>query len=214
MQADPCVSSNAPSLGASGEPGHLCWRDGLFYKMLKMGIGGNFIKVLQSMYSQTKYAVKVDNRISEPFLSSVGVKQGCVLSPLLFNLYLSDLPCIFDNSCDLLVWMHCHCLLFADDLLLLSESSQGLNACINRLDTYCRKWGLTINLAETKVIIFNKGGHKISKFNFFYKTTQLRLSSGTVTGVWYFPHVALLHVQLKPFMTKPVRPSSPWKSGY
>ena len=100
MQADPCVSSNAPSLGASGEPGHPCWRDGLFYKMLKMGIGGNFIKVLQSMYSQTKYAVKVDNRISEPFLSSVGVKQCCVLSPLLFNLYLSDLPCIFDNSCD------------------------------------------------------------------------------------------------------------------
>ena len=153
------------------------WRDGLFYKMLKMGIGGNFIKVLQSMYSQTKYAVKVDNRISEPFLSSVGVKQGCVLSPLLFNLYLSDLPCIFDNSCDPVSVnaLSTNCLLFADDLVLLSESSQGLNACINRLDTYCRKWGLTINLAKTKVIIFNKGGHKISKFKFFLQDNPIEI---------------------------------------
>ena len=49
--------------------------------MLKMGIGGNFIKVLQSMYIQTMYAVKVDNKVSQPFLSYGGVKQGCVLSP-------------------------------------------------------------------------------------------------------------------------------------
>ena len=48
--------------------------------MLKMGIGGNFIKVLQSMYSQTKYAVKVDNRISEPFLSSVKCEPKSGLS--------------------------------------------------------------------------------------------------------------------------------------
>ena len=52
------------------------WRDGLFYKKLKMGIGGNFIKVLQSMYAQTKYAVKADNTISEPFVSSVGCKTA------------------------------------------------------------------------------------------------------------------------------------------
>ena len=51
------------------------WRDGLFYKLLQMGIGGNFLTVLQSMYSQVKYCVNIDGMVSKEFSSCVGVKQ-------------------------------------------------------------------------------------------------------------------------------------------
>jgi hypothetical protein len=145
------------------------WRNGLFYKLLQMGIGGNFLRVLQHMYRNVFYTVKLDGKISTSFKSTVGVKQGCVLSPLLFNLYVSDLPAIFDESCDPVSVndLRTSSLLFADDLVLLSETAKGLQQCLNKLNEYCKKWGLTINVDKTKILIFNKGGLKISKFKFY-----------------------------------------------
>ena len=98
----------------------------------------------------------------------VGVKQGCVLSPLLFNMFISDLPDIFTADCDPVTVnsLSTNSLLFADDLVMLSESAEGLQNCIDKLEGYCNKWGLCINQSKTKVIIFNKGGMKISKFRF------------------------------------------------
>ena len=48
----------------------------------------------------------------------------------------------------------------------MSESAQGLQQCLNKLAMYCNKWNLSINTSKTKVIIFNKGGYKISRFHF------------------------------------------------
>ena len=153
------------------------WRDGLFYKLLQMGIGGNFLTVLQSMYSQVKYCVKIDGMVSKEFSSSVGVKQGCVLSPLLFNLYIADMPRIFDETCDP-INVHAlstNCLLFADDLVLLSESAAGLQNCLHKLKNYCQSWGLNINMSKTKVVIFNKGGMKITRYKFYLDQNDIEI---------------------------------------
>jgi exonuclease III len=146
-------------------------RTALIYKLLKADIGGNFLGVLQSMYSNVSYSVKVNNQYSENFHSSVGVKQGCVLSPLLFSLFMRDLPNIFSKECDpvKLFDIDLSCLMFADDLILFSRSSTGLQNALNNLDEYCNKWGLHVNLTKTKVIIFNKGGHLIKKFSFTFQ---------------------------------------------
>ena len=67
-------------------------RQKLFDKLRKEGVQGGFLDVLISMYSNYKSAVKIDNKLTESFTSHAGVKQGCMLSPALFNFYLSDLP--------------------------------------------------------------------------------------------------------------------------
>ena len=71
-----------------------------FNKLLKYDIGDNFLSIIQNMYSDAQYRVKINNLLSPPKESCVGEKQGCVRSLLLFNLYLSDFPKIFEDSCD------------------------------------------------------------------------------------------------------------------
>ena len=56
--------------------------------------------------------------------------------------------------------------MFADDLVLISESHTGLQNCLSELYNYCKKWGLSINTDKTKVVIFNKGGHKYKNYHF------------------------------------------------
>jgi hypothetical protein len=104
------------------------WRDALIYKAINANIGGNFLKTLQNMYNEVFYCIKLENGMTPTFLSNVGVKQGCVLSPILFNLFLSDLPSIFDHTCEPIQIddLPLSCMMFADDLILLSKSSTGL----------------------------------------------------------------------------------------
>lgn len=146
-------------------------RQALFYKLLKADIGGNFLKIIQNMYKEVHFQVKLSSGLTESFASKVGVKQGCVLSPTLFNLFVSDLPSIFTECCDPveLYDTPISCLMFADDLVLLSQTAAGLQNCLNKLGDYCDSWSLNVNLNKTKVIIFNKTGKLLSNFHFYYK---------------------------------------------
>ena len=154
------------------------WRDGLFYKMKLMGIDGNILQLLQNMYQQVQYCVKLNGKVSKPFNSSIGVKQGCVFSPLLFNMYVSDIPDIFDDACHPVTVnsLTTNSMLFVDDLVLLSESAEGIQRCLGKLENYCLQWGLTINQDKTKVIIFNKGGKKLQKFKFYVNDSEIEIA--------------------------------------
>ena len=59
-----------------------------------------FVILMIYMYSKVSLSVKLHSGLSPPFESSVGVRQGCNLSPTLFNIFVSDIPEIFDSSCE------------------------------------------------------------------------------------------------------------------
>ena len=134
------------------------WRHGMFKKLLQLGIGGNFYKVIKHMYMHSKFVVKKDNLISNEKNSTQGVRQGDGLSPVLFNIYVNDIDQIFDFSTTKPVSLQTtqfNCLMYADDLLLLSETEEGLQSCINSLENYCKIWKLQINIDKTKIMIFS-----------------------------------------------------------
>ena len=87
------------------------------------------------------------------FKSCFGVIQGGVISPQLFNEFLSDLGDFLDTESGvkldkkLLLY-----LLFADDLILLSYCAKGLQKQLNCLYKYCAKWHLIVSLLKTKVL--------------------------------------------------------------
>ena len=139
------------------------WHNGLMFKLLaQYQIGGKFYGVLKSMYSTARACVKLPDGITESFPIQRGIKQGDTLSPYLFNLYLNDINGIFTQQCcpPQLGTHYVKCLLYADDLLILSESKQGLQNSLTKLKEYCTKWKLKLNVKKTKVLIFSSKSTK------------------------------------------------------
>ena len=126
--------------------------------------------------------LKLPEGLLQPFVTTIFVKQGCVLSPLLFNLYIDRISKIFDPSCSPVKINNkdFNCLLWADDLLLVSETPQGLQNCINKMEKVYTDLDLKINIKKTKVIIFNKKGTTmVNKFQFYLKGEKFPLRTNT-----------------------------------
>ena len=117
------------------------------------------------MYLDNISAVKLDqlNKHSEFFSSEAGVRQGDSLSPTLFNIFINDMLKIFEDPiCKPahIDGLNIGCLAYADDLLICSESKNGLQEGLNRLSEYCKKWCLTINVKKSKIMLFHKAKRK------------------------------------------------------
>ena len=122
------------------------------------------------LYDGDQSCVKLGNNITDNFISNQGVKQGCTLSPLLFNIFLSDLQERIEvpenKPTEISPNNFLGCLIWADDLLLLSQTEIGLNNMLKELKKYSEENGLTVNIKKTKVMIFNKTGRHIRR-NFY-----------------------------------------------
>ena len=122
------------------------WRSALCLKLLEKGIGGNMYHLIKDMYYKNVSSVKIGNLKTRNFCNDIGVKQGDGLSPTLFNIFIDDLTQILnDNECDpcKIHDVQVGSLLYADDLIIMSESSDGLRNSLLKLDQYCNKWAHT-----------------------------------------------------------------------
>ena len=66
-------------------------RDNLWFKLIKLGIRGNILSIIKSMYENVKSKVRFKNQLSEEFSCMLGVRQGECLSSFLFSMFLNDL---------------------------------------------------------------------------------------------------------------------------
>ena len=117
---------------------------------------------------------------SEYFNYNRWVRQGCILSHLLFNLYLNDIPSRLDNThgSDPITspnGSRLNLLLYAYDLVLISTSAVGLQRSINSLHQFCKESSMSVNTQKSKVTIFQKERRKciLEKLSFFLDDLQI-----------------------------------------
>ena len=149
-------------------------RDILLTKLHDRGINGKVFEIIRKIYTEDMAAVKFGNKASDPFKTNKGVRQGCVLSPLLFNIFLSDIQEVFDVCKDnpTLNDMEISSLIWADDILILSENPEGLQSKLDNLGVYCHRNKLKVNTEKTKVMTFTKSG-RLLNHNFYFGRKQL-----------------------------------------
>ena len=111
----------------------------MLYRLKEIGSIGKILDISKSMYKSPKVSLIHQDKISQTFLTTIDLKQGDVLSTILFNIYINDLPLM---------------------------SKEDLQKRISILEQYSNEWGLELNLSKTKIMIFNKQGATIRKFKF------------------------------------------------
>ena len=122
---------------------------------------------MRNMYSKIKAIVKVKSKLYKWIKDHCGTNQGGPLSPNMFRFILADLREFLENELGIVIGeeLLVH-LLWADDLVLMSDSAEGLQNQLNCLFEFCCKSQMIVNETKTKVMIYgkNNSGH-IFSFN-------------------------------------------------
>ena len=159
-------------------------RSALLYKIFERGIGGKYFQILKSMYNNARSRVKWDGQLGRIFDNLTGVLQGSVVSPTLFKLFLDDLKDYLQKNKGVSVGDIFLCyLLFADDLLLLSETSTGLQHLIRGLEEFCKQWHMLLNLTKTKISVYNERYQSPDAINTFYFNGNIIEKTGSYNYV-------------------------------
>lgn len=132
----------------------------LWERLSQLGVNGQFLQAVKCMYDKVICRVKTPSGFTNPFPSTLGVKQGCPLSPLLFGLYIDHIQQYLNGfiryiDAPRLNTTPIPALLYADDLALISESKCGLQTSLEVLEYFCSTKGLSVNLEKTKILVFN-----------------------------------------------------------
>jgi len=142
------------------------WREGLWYKLWKAGIRGKIWRVLRNMYRKVESSVLLGDTRTDFFEIDVGLRQGCILSPLLFIIFINDLRDHLDRLGQGVKWgkRSISILYFADDIVLLSDTKQGLEAMMKLIYDYSLKWRLKYNFDKCQVVVFQNTAREPLKY--------------------------------------------------
>ena len=135
--------------------------------MYHYGIKGKMWQVLKNIYKKVESCILLGDTRTDFFNIEVGVRQGCILSPLLFLLFINDL-CQVINDLNMGVSVgnkRISLLLFADDIVIL-EDKKDLEYMLRIVHEYSLKWRFKFNYNKCAVLVFSN--NKVKRDNITY----------------------------------------------
>lgn len=124
-----------------------------------MGIDSKDLKIITNLYWNQTAVLKIEGEHTDEVKILRGVRQGCILSPILFNLYSEH---IFREALDNMDegipinGIRLNNIRYADDTIMFADTIEGLQKLMNKITEVSSSYGLDINANKTKVIIITK----------------------------------------------------------
>ncbi len=144
------------------------------------GVGGKLLSAIKSFYEEASACVKINVETSEHLEIKVGLRQGCVMSPWLFNIYMDGVMRkvkgkvgeaevrLYDEGRK---WV-LNSILFADDTVLIAESERNLQNLVTVFDSVCKRRKLKVNVNKSKVMICEQGRSEVVDFACPYRVKK------------------------------------------
>ena len=159
------------------------WHNGLLYKLIKLKIPNYIICWLKSFLADRNFEVKINSAISLKYKIRTGVPQGAALSPILFSLFINDIPLMHKKNKE-------YCLLFADDLLSLNffkkygNIQAHINLYLKKVENWLKKWRLMMAPHKCNFIIFSQNNQEQNTLELSLFNTKLsQISDPTFLGI-------------------------------
>ena len=131
--------------------------------------------IIKAMYSLTESCIDLNGVLTDWFLTLQGVRQGDNMSPTMFALYINDLAInikemnygvqIGDENISVL--------LYADDIVLVSETEYKLQEMLNFFGNWALKWAMSVNIKKSKVVHFRT--KNVDKSEYMFKINEVCL---------------------------------------
>ena len=160
----------------------------MFMKLLARGVPKPLVRILVFWYANQTFHVKWDNVVSAPFYVGNGVRQGGILSPFLFNVYMDDLSSQLNktNTGCLVGESIVNHLMYADDLVLLSPYSAGLQQMLRVCSQYGIDHDIKYNAKKSHIMIVRSNQDRKLTFPTFYLSGS---PLGVCEEIKYLGHV-------------------------
>lgn len=170
------------------------WHNGLKYKLLSYDLPDKIIRILSSFLHDRTIKVRVKDTISHEVHLAAGTPQGSVLSPILFNMYVNDIP--FPNTGPV------HISQYADDLALwtvnrgkrpYTKIQSHLRKSLYQLEQWCSKWRIKINASKSQLVLFPNNLNKSPPTFALFDTPILPCKEAKILGLLLNPSLSLLN---------------------
>ena len=129
--------------------------------MRKYNISAILLRTIEQLDDKATSAVQMNGSIGEWFITTVGVRQECLLSPTLFSIFLERIMSAALEDHDGTVSIdgkNITNLRFADDIDALAEEEQELEALVESLDKTCTMYKMEVSAEKTKLLTNSANG--------------------------------------------------------
>jgi len=156
------------------------WRDGLWWRLRRIGVTDRLLRVWRSSYKHVSRAVLIDDELTDTFECRAGVAQGAIDSPTLYDVFVDELASTLIRlgfGVTLGAGEPVPLLMYADDVVLLASFPDQLQRMLDAVTVFAERWQFSYNIEKSAVVV---AAHRRSQAKISARSHDWRLAGKTL----------------------------------